>query len=115
MDAVTIDDTKIVQAPADNSEITDHKASTLTGLSVTNQDGVIIGSVDDLEFDEQNGQLTALLIHRGGLIGIGRSHEVVPASAIRVDRRFGAANIVQMVLIDMIVVVLKVLSLAEVL
>jgi len=83
MDAVTIDDFRTVQAPADNSEITERKLSTLTGLSVMNQEGVIIGSLDDLEIDEQNGQITAFLIHRGGLIGIGGSHEDVPASAIR--------------------------------
>ena len=83
MDAVTIDDSRIVQAPAGNSEITEHKTSTLTGLSVMNQDGAVIGSVDDLEINEENGQITGLLVHRGGLIGIGRSHEVVPASAIR--------------------------------
>lgn len=83
MDAVTIDDSRIVQAPADNSDITEHKASTLTGLPVMNQDGAIIGSVDDLEIDEENGQITTLLIHRGGLIGIGGSREKIPATAIR--------------------------------
>ena len=42
-----------------------------------------IGTVDDLEFDEENGQITALLVPRSGLIGIGGSHESIPASAIR--------------------------------
>lgn len=83
MDAVTINDSRIVQAPADNNDITERGMSTLTGLAVMNQEGAIIGSVDDLEIDEENGQITALLIHRGGVLGIGGAHEAVPASAIR--------------------------------
>jgi sporulation protein YlmC with PRC-barrel domain len=82
-DAVTIDDSRIVQAPADKNEITERGMRTLTGLSVMNQGGAIIGSVDDVEFDEENGQITALLVHRGGVLGIGGARAAVPASAIR--------------------------------
>jgi sporulation protein YlmC with PRC-barrel domain len=80
---VTIDNSRIVQAPADNNDMTERGISTLTGLPVMNQGGTIIGSVDDVEFDEENGQITALLVQRGGLLGIGGAHETVPASAIR--------------------------------
>jgi len=83
IDAVTIDDSRTVQAPGGDRETTERGTSALTGLSVLNQEGTIVGSVDDLEFDEENGQLTALLVHRGGVIGIGGSHESIPASAIR--------------------------------
>lgn len=82
-DAVTIDDSRIVQAPADHNGITDRGMSTLNGLPVMNQDGATIGNVDDVEFDEENGQVTALLIQRGGVLGIGGAHEAVPASTIR--------------------------------
>jgi len=82
-DAVTIDDSRIVQAPADNNDITARGMSTLTGLPVMNQGGAIIGSVDDVELDEENGQIIALLVQRGGVLGIGSAHEAVPASAIR--------------------------------
>jgi len=85
VDDLTIDDSRIVQAPAGNSEITERKMSTPTGFSVMNQDGAIIGSVDDFEFEEENGQLIAMLIHRGGLIGIGGSNESIPASVIRAN------------------------------
>jgi len=82
-DAVTIDDSRSVQAPASNSDITEREISTLTGLPVMNQDGAIIGNVDDVEFDEENGQLTALLVKRGGVLGVGGAREAVPASTIR--------------------------------
>lgn len=82
-DAVTIDDSRIVQAPADKSGIADRRISTLNGLPVLNEQGTVIGTVDDLEFDEESGRVTALLIHQGGVIGIGGSHESIAASAIR--------------------------------
>lgn len=82
-DAVTIDDARTVQAPAGESEITERGTSSLSDLPVMNQEGAVMGSVDDVEFDPENGQVIALLIHRGGVIGIGGSHESIPASAIR--------------------------------
>lgn len=82
-DAVTIDDSRIVQAPANPGGIAERKISTLTGLPVLNEQGAVIGNVDDLEFDEESGGVTALLVHHGGVIGIGGSHERIAASAIR--------------------------------
>src|ERR1044071_5239011 len=61
-DAVTIDDTRIVQAQAHDGGSSERRVSTLTGLSVLNEQGVVIGSVDDLEIDEESGRVTALLI-----------------------------------------------------
>ncbi|HEY8885379.1 MAG TPA: PRC-barrel domain-containing protein [Chloroflexota bacterium] len=82
-DAVTIDDSGIVQAPVNHGGSAERRISTLTGLPVLNEQGIVIGSVDDLEFDEESGRVTAFLIHRGGVMGIGGSHEGIAASAIR--------------------------------
>jgi sporulation protein YlmC with PRC-barrel domain len=82
-DAVTIDNSLVVQEPPDTGEIPERRTSTLTGLAVMNQDGAVIGRADDVEFDEESGQLTALLIRHGGVIGIGGSRESIPAAAIR--------------------------------
>ena len=57
--------------------------SSLVGLPVMNETGTVIGNVDDLDFDEDKGRLTALLIHRGGVLGIGGSRESIPSAAIR--------------------------------
>ncbi len=82
-DAVTIDDSRIVQAPANPEGIADRRISTLTGLPVLNEKGTVIGDLEDLEFDEESGKVMALLIHHGGVMGIGGSHERIAASAIR--------------------------------
>ncbi len=82
-DAVTIDDSRIVQAPANHGGIEERRTSSLNGLAVLDEKGTVIGSVDDLEFDEESGRVTALLIHHGGVMGIGGSHQKIAASAIR--------------------------------
>jgi sporulation protein YlmC with PRC-barrel domain len=82
-DAVTIDDARIVQAPADKDGLPERRVSSLTGLPVMNETGTVIGNIDDVEFDEASGRLSALLIHRGGVLGIGAARESIAASAIR--------------------------------
>src|SRR5579859_106861 len=82
-DAVTIDDSRILHAQKKPSVNGERRISDLGGLPVLNEQGTVIGSVEDLEFDEETGQLTAVHIRRGGLVGIGGSHERIAASAVR--------------------------------
>jgi sporulation protein YlmC with PRC-barrel domain len=82
-DAVTIDDSRIVQAPNNNGGIAERRISSLNGLSVLSEQGTVVGRVDDLEIDEESGRVIALLIHHGGVMGIGGSHDRIAASAIR--------------------------------
>ena len=82
-DAVTIDDSRIVQAPADLGGIAERRVSSLSGLPVLNEKGTVIGNIEDLEFDEGSGRVIALLIYRGGVMGIGATHEKIAAASIR--------------------------------
>ena len=82
-DAVTIDNSGTLQAPADRSGDEERRVSTLIGLPVVNQEGSIIGTMEDLEFDDQYGRVITLVVRRGGVLGIGGSHESVPRTAIR--------------------------------
>jgi sporulation protein YlmC with PRC-barrel domain len=82
-DAVTIDDSRRPRVTADQSRNEEHRISALTGLSVVNQEGTLIGYLEDLELDDRYGRVTALLVQRGGVLGMGGTHEAVPVSAIR--------------------------------
>ena len=55
----------------------------LMGLSAVNGEGTLLGKVKDLEIGEQDGRLTKLEVHRGGVLGIGGTSVTVPPSAIR--------------------------------
>lgn len=82
-DAVTIEDSgmlQVLEGPGGNKE---RGIATLTGMPVVNQEGTIIGTVKDLDFDVTDGHLVALLVQRGGVLGIGAAHEAIPGAAIR--------------------------------
>ncbi len=55
----------------------------LSALKAVNVDGTLLGEVKELEVDRSDGRLTALTVHRGGLLGLGGTQQSVPASAVR--------------------------------
>jgi uncharacterized protein YrrD len=71
-DAVTVTSSDVTHTP--NAE---RAVGTLTGLhdlgklKVVDDSGTFLGHLSSIEFDEQNGQVTLLNAHTGGLMGIG--------------------------------------------
>ena len=55
----------------------------LMSLSAVNVAGTLLGKVSELEIDEQDGRLTKLEVHRGGVLGIGGTTVTILPSAIR--------------------------------
>lgn len=55
----------------------------LMSLSAVNGEGTLLGKVKELEIGDQDGRLTRLEVHRGGVLGIGGTTVTVPLSAIR--------------------------------
>lgn len=55
----------------------------LTELKAVNVDGTLLGEVKELEIDRNDGRLTELVVHRGGVLGLGGTQQNVPASAVR--------------------------------
>jgi sporulation protein YlmC with PRC-barrel domain len=55
----------------------------LMDLSAVNVEGTLLGKVKELEIGDQDGRLTKLEVHRGGVLGIGGTTVTVPPSAIR--------------------------------
>jgi sporulation protein YlmC with PRC-barrel domain len=60
-----------------------HGLSDVMSLSVINAEGTLFGKVKELEINEQDGQLTGLEVHRGGVLGLGGKDHTVSPSAIR--------------------------------
>jgi sporulation protein YlmC with PRC-barrel domain len=55
----------------------------LIGLKVLSGEGTYLGDVRDVEIDPAGGALAELEAHRGGVLGLGGTSVIVPASAIR--------------------------------
>lgn len=48
-----------------------------------NGEGALLGAVKELEIEPAGGRLVELVVHRGGVLGVGGTSTSVPASAIR--------------------------------
>ena len=83
-DAVTIDSAAATQGLTGRAapEGT-HSLSDVHGLSVVNSEGTLLGSVQELEIEPADGRLIELVVHRGGVLGLGGTSTSVPASTIR--------------------------------
>lgn len=83
-DAVTIDSAAATQGLSGRAapEGT-HGLNDVNGLSVVNGEGTLLGAVKELEIEAADGRLIELVVHRGGVLGLGGTGTNVPASAIR--------------------------------
>jgi sporulation protein YlmC with PRC-barrel domain len=83
-DAITIDSAAATQGltgrPAPEGT---YGLSDVNGLSAVNGEGTVLGAVKELEIEPAGGRLIELVVHRGGVLGLGGTSTSVPASAIR--------------------------------
>ncbi len=57
--------------------------SALAKLSVMDASGNRQGNLVDVEMDPQDGRIVELLVHRGGVMGMGGSTSALPVAALR--------------------------------
>ena len=55
----------------------------LTGLPVVDSEGTNLGAMTDCEFAPDDGRLTEIEVHSGGMLGLGGTSLTVAAAAIR--------------------------------
>jgi uncharacterized protein YrrD len=83
-DAVTVESAAETQGTRGQTELdTVHSLGDLMRLSAVNGEGTLLGKIKELEIDEQDGRLTGLEVHRGGVFGLGGKGYTVSPSAIR--------------------------------
>ena len=83
-DAVTVESTHVTRLASDRSPRTGLRSvEALIGLKVVDAAGTLLGKVEELEIDPDNGRLMELVVHQGGILGIGGSTEAVPGVAVR--------------------------------
>jgi sporulation protein YlmC with PRC-barrel domain len=83
-DAVMIERTADTTGMHGQTELTTTRSLTeLLGLSAVNVAGTLLGQVKEVEINEQDGRLTTLQVHRGGVLGLGGTTVTIPSAAIR--------------------------------
>lgn len=61
-----------------------YRLDDLTGTDVRNVEDENLGSVNDVVFDPQSGQVTHVIVARGGFLGFGEDHYAIPIDAVHV-------------------------------
>jgi sporulation protein YlmC with PRC-barrel domain len=62
----------------------------LEGTDVRNLRDEYLGSISDLAFDARSGEITYVIVARGGFLGIGEEHVAVPWGAFRATPGFNS-------------------------
>lgn len=78
----TTNDGDLVTSLSDTDVTLTNPAADVRGRSLLDQDGNMIGKIDDLLIDTENRQVRFLRAEHGGFLGIGEKHFLVPVDAI---------------------------------
>jgi sporulation protein YlmC with PRC-barrel domain len=60
-------------------------ADRVNGTEVMNQDGDVIGKIEDIAIDKLSGKVAYAIVSFGGFLGIGERYHPVPWSVLRYD------------------------------
>ena len=81
-DAITVESSQVTQAGSAT-------AGGLVGLrdfkklKMVDEAGTLLGALAGVEFDQQNGRIVQLSVHKGGLLGLGGTTTAVDTSQVR--------------------------------
>jgi hypothetical protein len=64
-------------------------AAKVTGTSVYNTDGELLGEINDVMLDKRSGKIAYALMSFGGFLGIGERYHPLPWAMLKYDTRQG--------------------------
>jgi sporulation protein YlmC with PRC-barrel domain len=83
-DAVTVESTQVAQEPSAQHPLAQLPTlSSLLKLHVVDVTGTRQGDLGELEINPQDGRISALVVHQGGVFGVGGRRLTVPVGDLR--------------------------------
>jgi sporulation protein YlmC with PRC-barrel domain len=83
-DAVTVESSQATQAPSKGGEFGSLvELSILKQLKVVDAAGTFLGTLHDLELDPTSGRVLRIVVHKGGMLGLGGETTTIEAAGIR--------------------------------
>ena len=82
-DAITVTSSQVTQTPSSGGAtdtLLDLQA--LKRLKIVDQAGTFLGTLNDVDVDPVSGQITKLVAHKGGLLGLGGVNTPIASTAI---------------------------------
>lgn len=84
VDAVTVESSQVTQIESAGDAISGLPGlGQLTRLKVVDEAGTLVGMVAGIDIDGTTGRVLSLLVHKGGVMGIGRTATTLGVEAIR--------------------------------
>jgi len=82
-DAITVSSSQVTQTPSTGGVFDALLGlDALSKLKVVDQAGTHLGTINEIEFDPASGQVTQLIAHKGGVLGLGGTSTPLDARAI---------------------------------
>jgi sporulation protein YlmC with PRC-barrel domain len=82
-DAITVSSSQVTQTPSTGGALDGLLGfDGLQKLKIIDQSGAFLGTIETLELDPASGQITQLVAHKGGLLGLGGTTTPLDAGAI---------------------------------
>jgi sporulation protein YlmC with PRC-barrel domain len=83
-DAITVENVQAARPKSDGHPRAPMPAlGSILGLKVVDTAGSLLGTVAEMELNSDDGCITSVLVHHGGVLGVGGSTNALPAAAIR--------------------------------
>lgn len=83
-DAVTVDSSQVTQIESAGDAFSGLPGlGELTRLKVVDAAGTLVGTVAGVDIDGASGRVLSLLVHKGGVLGIGRTATTIGIEAVR--------------------------------
>jgi sporulation protein YlmC with PRC-barrel domain len=83
-DAITVESSQATQAPSKGGEFGSLvELTALKQLKVVDAAGTFLGTLHDLELDSTSGQALRIVVHKGGMLGLGGETTTIEAADIR--------------------------------
>jgi len=82
-DAITVSSSQVTQTPSSGGAmdaLLDLRA--LKRLKIVDQAGTFLGTLSEVDVDPVSGQITKLVAHEGGVLGMGGTTTSIPSTAI---------------------------------
>ena len=82
-DAVTVESSAVTQMSTEGGTTTEVALDTLRKRKVVDEAGSLLGTLHTLDIEPTSGDVSSIVVHKGGLLGLGGSSTTIPAMAIK--------------------------------
>ena len=82
-DAITVESSAVTQMAGESGASAEISLDTLRKHKVVDDAGSLLGTLHNLDIDPTTGEVGSIVVHKGGLLGLGGESTTIPAASIK--------------------------------